>query len=626
APNPTTIDASLAEIAAAPIERTLADGRTRVMIRRAPGDSLRVKFDRPHLVFDPKEPWKLSFQPHQLVGVSPGRVEFEAAIVRVPTNVEVQRLTIPPANAPENGAPWASVPLEIAAPEVEGVYELRVAMVRRAALATSITRNWGRDVLASRTVQFVVVSPEPTQNAILTAWQAIDEFDPTHPSFLQRIGLGAFASIPGLKKGPLTAGDVQVWTYNSDKQPVRLVQLGTGDRPGEASWQAYPIRVQQPGFPHLLEIEYPADLPQNLGVSVVEPTPNGTGPTAIVESGIYTPDEAATVGPKIAVQRIVFWPKTKTPFVLLTNRRPESHAAYGRLRISACGSMLPRESTARTAPGRSLAYVLQKPLLVESYAAPEVADLSGAMLKDWTTFYDAAKRLFDVMRVNGRDTLIVCVSAEGGGLFPSLACPPTPRYDSGAFFSDGRDPIRKDVLELLMRLAERDGVKVVPLVRFTSAHERVERQRLDPQNGVGIDLVGADGLPWNQSPARDPETRPTYNPLDRRVQQVIFDAVHELTARYGGRKSFGGAALDLSADGYATLPGELWGLDDRTWATFEAAVGVRAGVAGAGRFAERAKLVSEEPLRGRWLSWRAETLSNLHQHALAEIRRRRPDA
>ena len=44
----------------------------------------------------------------------------------------------------------------------------------------------------------------------------------------------------------------------------------------------------------------------------------------------------------------------------------------------------------------------------------------------------------------------------------------------------------------------------------------------------------------------------------------MLAAVHELVQRYNQHPSFAGLGIELSADSYALLPGELWGLDDET--------------------------------------------------------------
>ena len=41
------------------------------------------------------------------------------------------------------------------------------------------------------------------------------------------------------------------------------------------SWQAYTLSISQPGRPHVLEVDYPSDVPQTLGLSILEPNAAG---------------------------------------------------------------------------------------------------------------------------------------------------------------------------------------------------------------------------------------------------------------------------------------------------------------------------------------------------------------
>ena len=61
----------------------------------------------------------------------------------------------------------------------------------------------------------------------------------------------------------------------------------------------------------------------------------------------------------------------------------------------------------------------------------------------------------------------------------------------------------------------------------------------------------------------------------------MLAVAHELVQRYNQHPSFGGLAIELSADGYAQLPGDLWGLDDDTIGRFQHDSGIQ--VPGTGR-------------------------------------------
>ena len=54
----------------------------------------------------------------------------------------------------------------------------------------------------------------------------------------------------------------------------------------DVSWEAYTLGVSPPGKPYVLEVEYPSDVPQTLGLSIVETNAAGTLVPIGLDSGI----------------------------------------------------------------------------------------------------------------------------------------------------------------------------------------------------------------------------------------------------------------------------------------------------------------------------------------------------
>jgi hypothetical protein len=100
--------------------------------------------------------------------------------------------------------------------------------------------------------------------------------------------------------------------------------------------------------------------------------------------------------------------------------------------------------------------------------------------------------------------------------------------------------------------------------------------------------------------------------------------LEELVSRYQHHRSFGGVALQLSADGYAQLPGADWGYDSRTLARFQRDSGVKLP-SGESRFAERAELLQGRE-RQKWLHWRANALSLFYRRVQAQTAAQKPQA
>ena len=95
-----------------------------LIVQRTPGDQLRVRLEREHLVFAPQETFKLAVEP-QLQDDLASPATLEAKLYRHNSSTVLWQTTAtydPKANA--------SLPLELAVPQDEGSYRLRIALVR----------------------------------------------------------------------------------------------------------------------------------------------------------------------------------------------------------------------------------------------------------------------------------------------------------------------------------------------------------------------------------------------------------------------------------------------------------------------------------------------------------------
>ena len=281
---------------------------------------------------------------------------------------------------------------------------------------------------------------------------------------------------------------------------------------------------------------------------------------------------------------------------------------YGKIRVLGGWERLPMTDTAkdRLSP-RLMAAYMDRPLLPENFSAEEVLDTwSGRTLQDWRTFHQAGTRLVDYLHYAGYNGLVLSVAADGSAIYPSQVLEPTPRYDTGVFFASGQDPMPKDVLEMLLRLMDRENLQLIPAIEFATPLPALEAiRRRGGAEAQGLEWIGADGKTWCQTYSTHRGLAPYYNTLDPRVQEAMLSAVRELVDRYAGHPSFRGLALRLSAYGYAQLPGPDWGMDDATVARFEHDSGVHVPGSGAKRFAARAAFLTSDEQCGRWLQWRA---------------------
>jgi hypothetical protein len=634
----------------------------RLLIRRAPDDKLRVELGRRSLVFAPGETIRLDVAAH-LLAADPGtKIRLTTALL---AGRGTQELAAGREDQATLTAEQAPVPVEIVLPKQEGVYDLVITANRSSALrlpqSSRLPLNWNKP-LAQRRIQVMVLDGQsPPAAGETAAPQREMEIDPANPRWWER-----FSKLPhgrrlrSLGKGPLG---------NDRLRPVshplgELAQLAPAASPGDVSWEAYLLSIEEPGQPHVLEVDYPSDVPQTMGISIIEPNAAGAVLPIGLDSGVDQAEEvvAAAGPPQMLHHRVIFWPRTKTPVVLITNRRDRVPAVYGKIRVLRIGPRLPRAFPAGgPRPQRLLAAYFDRPLFPENFSATQTpGPMSDLGVDDWVTFYEGGTRLVDYLNHVGYNGLVIAALADGSTIYPSEVLGATPRYDTGLFLETGQDPVRKDVLEMLLRLFDREGLQLIPALEFGAPLPELEAllRRGGPE-AEGITWVGPDGLTWLETYPPVRGMAPYYNVLHPRVQQAMLAVVHELVARYARHPSFGGLAIQLALQGYAQLPGPEWGLDDITIARFERdtqirvpgtdtagvaagangasgyadTAGVAAGASGyavspgghAGRFAQRARFLADRCPR-EWLQWRADQLGRFHGRIQQELAAFRPDA
>jgi hypothetical protein len=647
------------------------------------------------LVFDPGQRFTLRVSPH-LLGVEPSlSVALRAQLHTVGDQRELwgrdQEITLA-----AEGGPDPVVPLEIQAPQEPGVYDLTLTLSRlsagerlipskRVTGAVSGLPGLSRlrgEVLTQRRVQFIVLGSAPPPDAKRPG-PPTTELMTINPGKTWWDRVAHIPRIAGLGKDPLEFGSVERWEHPTLgprvvlRQGVRGQGLGvreegtgenragdrrafkqeTEERESGETWVAYPLSVSQPGQVHVVEVEYPSDLPQAMAISIVEPNAAGAVVPIGLDSGVcVSGDAGATAGklptakvvaeqgpksdsgianpPRMETHRLTFWPRTRDPLLVISRVEAATQAAHGRIRLYGpkrfgvgalrlgieAHSALPPAASPADGSQRWALGMLERPLFPENFGAAEAFDSwSGGSLDDWTTFYDGGRRMIEYAQHAGYNALAVSVLADGSTIFPCPRLAPTPRYDSGAFFSTGQDPVRKDVLEMLLRLADAQQMTLIPMLQFSAPLPELEEISLrGGQEAEGLQLIGANGMSWMERYGRRRGQTAYYNPLDPRVQQAIRNVVRELAARYAEHRSFGGLLLGSAGPSYTLLPGIEWGLDDATFARFCNEQGVEVPATGPARFALRARAITG-PHRDAWLAWRAGVMHRFHQQLLDDL-------
>ncbi len=280
-----------------------------LLVIRSPGDKLRVTFRRSSLVFAPGETFSATLEPN-LLGLAASTALRIKAQLTSSSGTKGWSKEFDAVTPPTEGEPGAGIPMEIKLPDLEGVYDLTITAIN-AGLRERLP--WKRPV-AERKVQLVIVGDKPSRAPATDSQTLVRvvEIDPANPHSWERFT----KLISNGRKEPLGSGDVARWDH---PKLGSLVQLGSSKE--ATGWEAYPLPISSPGQPHVLEIEYPSDVPQTLGISLIEPNAAGAVMPIGLDSGVYVSDEDAQSPSELLKHRIVFWPKTELPIVLMTNRR-----------------------------------------------------------------------------------------------------------------------------------------------------------------------------------------------------------------------------------------------------------------------------------------------------------------
>ncbi len=628
--SPVRTEVPLADLLGSFSNTKLDDLGNQLLVRRTPGDKLRVKLADKSLVFSPGQLLKLDVQPHLLPVSAGAKVQIDVELVagRTSRRLWSQRESVV-------AGEMVVLPLEVPLPDEEGVYDLVITAEEPRGLLLPqghrLPLGWNQKPVARRKIQLLVLGPKSpaTDRKGEVELRRVVEIDPANPKWWAR--LAKLPQLPRLQrmwKGPLGNGNSRTWQHPLG-QLVLLAPSGNSD---DVSWEAYTLPVEKPGVPHVLEVDYPSDVSQTLGISILEPNAAGALMPIGLDSGVDRADEVADQQegrpPRWMRHRLIFWPRTKAPMVLITNRRKETPAAYGKIRVLVGGDRLPRAfSAGQQRPERLLAAYLDRPLFPECFCAGQSLDKwSNRSLDDWMTFHQGGTRLVEYLNYVGLGGLMISVLADGSTIYPSSILQPTPRYDTGVFFDTGQDPVRKDVLEMLFRLFDREQLQLIPALEFAAPLPELEAiLRQGAPQSQGIEWVGPDGHGWSERYPAERGLAPYYNVLDPRVQDAMLAVVRELVGAYGHHRSFAGLAIQLSGRGYAQLPGPEWGMDDATIARLGRDTGWRLPGSGPERVAERAKFLAGHQNRRRWLQWRAEQLNRFYRRVESELPAIRPE-
>ena len=218
-------------------------------------------------------------------------------------------------------------------PSVEGVYDIVITAVNSPKWSQAVRQpfSWKRTI-AERRVQLLVLNPKrPPAEADSELTQVL-ELEPANPRWYDK-----FNKLPQIQLSKrrlrLPKGPFGNDCFQMQRHPLGdLAQLKPNADSPDVSWEAYWLPLSQPGRPHIVEIEYPSDVPQTLGVSILEPTAAGGLAPLVVNSSVANFAEPTGVADKPRWQRhrVIFWPRTDTPLLVISNGAREGRPSTAR--------------------------------------------------------------------------------------------------------------------------------------------------------------------------------------------------------------------------------------------------------------------------------------------------------
>ena len=599
------------------------------------------------------------------------------------TRLASTEIEIPLPNEPQT-VQW--VPVSLIMPAAEGIYEIGITFQRKGEtnsghnlLANPLQRRSAKTVVQS-VISCVVVNTAPIRRPVGELQIAInteqpETVDTANPTWWKRFSkvppLPKIASLPrilgrrstGTSQASTNAASDAEWSpkrfdfgplgelaerwtihgdysYGSghfrDQTTVPMITtplsaLSASTSAETVPWEAIPLSIKAPGKPHLLELEYPSGVPQTLGIAVVELIPSDAGPIPTIssESIINVAEEIVSNSKvnRLLGHQIMFWPKTKSPMLLLTNRRPQQDALFGKVntfQLADDPNGLAHPFGGE--PQRLLAGYVHRPEILESLA-------SSIGTATWETFYEGTTRFVDQLQHGGYDGTMFVVAANGKTIYPSIRYGATPW--AGSLIGVDGHPTQKDVLELLARLFDREGLTLVPAIDFNSPLPALENAiQRNPNLAIELAWIGPDGPMFLPSDRSGRVNGPFYNLLHPTVQDAMIDAFRELAVRCARHPSFGGVSVILSPTGFAKIPDPFWGIDDITIARFQQETNIElpddARVSPENisptRFAAREQFFRTNAVGWEtWIRWRTQKVDEFYRRVAQTLTDIRPD-
>lgn len=575
-------------------------GKAELSIWRDPVDILSIKPMDDQLVISPGEVRFFSVYANPISGKQMnGPIMVTLAI---PGTSFSRTLT-----APDRTARPVQWTVTVPAPEVEGVYDL-VATARNIDHQNHIHH-----------IQFVVIDPEQVpsrpDSLNLSLVQEIN-CNQTHPPM-------QYWEAPDTRTIDLTDGtfrQTSVRGRNSNPKSTRKEHHHMG-------WFGYQLNIREPGIAHIVDISYPGDRSQTVGVSIIETDEKKKYSLPQLDAGFYSENRVHQKAGQ-SIYRLIFWPRSSNPILLFTNRLEGKAARIGNIKVYKAEGGLPSAGIPEKMPGKTR-------LIGIYYEEPNMVANFGGVLRhgkrepDWKAFYSSGRNLVDYLKYVGMNAVLMQSFGYQTSLYPTAHLGhDTYRYDNTMSRSGSADPFKKDILKLYFSLLERDNLFLIPSINFEQTIPELEKLRNSEGNIIAdIDMIRNNGRPVSAIHGKGRKgLAPWYDPVHPDVQSVILKVVEEIARRYARYPSFTGLSIQHRGLSFVQYPGLDYGYGDYAIARFENETGINVPIAKADqrRFEKRYQWLMENA-KESWVTWRCQKLSELMLRIQAKLRSVRPD-
>lgn len=452
APTPEVFEIPVADVAQRPMRRRLGQAGASVLVHRAEADRLRVDTERDQLLFSPGETFnfRLTAALPELQAGAP--LDLAVDLLRGRGSKPIwsaspQRLAVPVES-------FATAEVSVPLPREEGVYTVRMLALRPPGSVKAWIPGQNGTVITERRFQVVVFDPSRTPTA-LPSWKLLREIDPTTKRWWDRLPKWVWLRrAPWLPEGPLGNSATRVVSLTSG----RVIELpSTGKEP--PPWQAYPLPVERAGRPYLVEVDYPADEAQELILTIMDQDDRGNAGPLGSSAKVTVSGWGGREGQRTA--RRIFWPKSQTPLLVLSNGDPERPARYGRIRVMEVDpSKATQPSTERPGSYANAPWALAHINTIDLPAAFGASMGGNPEHADWQTYHETTSRLADWIAATQQSGAVLVALSRDGSLFPWNSV--NQDGTSPQQLASGVDDVPEvDALELLYREFDRRQLKLV---------------------------------------------------------------------------------------------------------------------------------------------------------------------